>query len=951
MPRSTIKTTKKSEITEKSHENVIFIKGARVNNLKNLDLKIPKNKLVVVTGVSGSGKSSVIIDTLFAEGQRRYVESLSAYARQFLNRMKKPDIDFIHGLCPAIAIEQKVVGTNTRSTVGSLTEIYDFIRLLFSRVGHTYSPISGQEVKKHAVSDVVDFIFSHKEGDKGYIMVPIQKKYVDRTLADELNLLQQRGFARLFFENEAIRIDDFETKHTKLTKLKLPKIPELYILVDRFSVTMSDEENEKRIADSVGTAFQESGGECLVKMLEGSLVVFNNKFEMDGLEFPDPVPNLFNYNNPIGACPRCEGFGKTIGVDKDKVIPDKTLSVYDGAILAWKGEKSSEWLKPLLKFSAKFNFPVHAKIKDLTPAQQKLLWTGNEYFQGLNAFFGELEEAIYKIQNRVMLARFRGKTDCPDCDGGRLRKEAFYVKVQGYTFKDFMYTPVEELSAIFNGFKLPESEAKIAQRLLNEVTTRIGFLEDLGLGYLNLDRAANTLSGGETQRINLTRTLGSNLTSSMYLLDEPSIGLHPKDTAKMITVLERLRDLGNTVVVIEHEEEIMMKADQLIDIGPEAGVHGGTLVFQGKLSDAKGNESLTAQYLSGKKSIPVPVFRREGKHWVEIVDANLHNLQNLSCKFPLQAMTVITGVSGSGKTTLVKGILMPALESMLMYGGNWSTSLGSVEGDVKKIHQVEMVSQNPIGKSSRSNPVTYVKAYDDIRDLFAKQPLSKIRGYQPRHFSFNVDGGRCDSCKGEGEQIIEMQFLADVRLECEECQGQKFKKEILEIEYRGKNIHDILLMPVEEALEFFRGDQSRDAKAVYQKIRPLADVGLGYVQLGQSSSTLSGGEAQRVKLASFLNHESYNLKILFIFDEPTTGLHFHDISKLLIAMNGLIERGHTILVVEHNVELIKCADWVIDLGPGAGKHGGQLVAQGTPEEIIKNKKSEIGKFLSIKLKK
>lgn len=931
--------------------NEIFIKGARANNLKNVDLHIPKNKLVVVTGLSGSGKSSITMDTLYAEGQRRYVESLSSYARQFLGRMKKPDVDFIKGICPAIAIEQKVTSGNNRSTVGSMTEVYDFMRLLFARVGRTYSPISGNLVTRHTVTDVVDYIHSLGDGTKVQLMMPVPMKYHDRTMAQELKLLLQKGYTRIFHESELKNIEEFlEEKPIDLTKtLNEYASDEVRILIDRFVVKNDDEENRKRIADSVQTAFYESEGEAVVAPLgEGAkLVEFNNRFELDGMEFPDPTPQLFNYNNSFGACPKCEGYGKVMGIDENKVIPDSTKSVYEKAIACWRGDKFGLWLNAFLKVAHNFDFPVHEPYENLKKAQKKLLWKGNKYFRGIDDFFAELGEKTYKIQNRVMLARYRGRTECHVCDGARLRVEATYVKINGTSIADLINLPIDELGEFFNNIELNDYDKKIGKRLLLEITSRLNFMEDVGLGYLTLNRVSNTLSGGETQRINLTRTLGSNLTSSMYILDEPSVGLHPRDTARLVEVLRSLRDLGNTVIVVEHEEEIIKNADYLIDIGPEAGVHGGEVVFAGEYEKIHTDAatSLTTKYMNGSMEIQLPDMRRKPIRFIDLKGVRQHNLKNFDCKIPLNCLSVVSGVSGSGKTTLVKQILYPALKKH--FGEGMTVAAGAfngLEGDVDALTGVEMVSQSPIGKSSRSNPVTYVKAYDAIRDMMSKQQLSKIRGYKPKHFSFNVEGGRCENCKGEGETIVEMQFLADIKLECEDCKGRRFKSEVLEVRFKGKNIFDILSLTVDEAIEFFE-----DKKDVLQKIKPLQEVGLGYVALGQSSSTLSGGEAQRVKLASFLNRKGKSENIFFIFDEPTTGLHFHDIQKLLTALQALVEKGHTVLVVEHNMEVIKSGDWVIDLGPEGGKNGGNLLFQGTPEGLAMVEESYTGKFLQEKV--
>jgi excinuclease ABC subunit A len=960
-----IKTPVSSE-TKTDLQTGIFIKGARVNNLQNIDLNIPRNRLVVVTGVSGSGKSSITMDTLYAEGQRRYVESLSSYARQFLMRMKKPDIDYIKGICPAIAIEQKVTTGNNRSTVGSMTEIYDYLRLLYARIGKTYSPISGNLVKKHQVSDIIDFILSNSEGDKVLLYTVLPKKYKDRTLAQELKLLLQKGYTRIATpQGEMLQIEDFLADAKNKTDLAL-SIGELTdkdyrILIDRFVVKKDDLENTKRIADSVQTAFDESEGEAIIEILGSNIDStnnkqqkttnntkrFNNRFELDGMEFIEPAPQLFNYNNPFGACPVCEGYGKVMGIDADKVIPDQNQTVAGGAISCWKGEKSSEWLQDLLRVAAKFDFPVHKPYNELTKQQQKLLWTGNQYFHGITRFFSELEAQTYKIQNRVMLARYRGRTTCLNCDGARLRPEATYIKVSGKSINELVDIPIDQLATFFNSLQISESDTTIAKRLILEMQNRLKFMIEVGLPYLTLSRISATLSGGETQRINLTRTLSSNLTSSLYILDEPSVGLHPRDTERLVGVLKSLRNLGNTVVVVEHEEDVIKNADYLIDIGPQAGVHGGRVVFAGNFKEiyTTPGESLTAAYMNGSRSIPIPKHRRKATSFITIKGAKQHNLKNITATFPLNVMTVVTGVSGSGKTTLVKQILHPALLKNL--DQTYTTVPGlhdSLEGDLKRITQVEMINQSPIGKSSRSNPVTYVKAYDAIRALYAKQQLSKIRGYKDGHFSFNTDGGRCDTCKGEGEQVVEMQFLADVRLECEECKGKRFKSDTLEVEYKGKNIFEVLEMSIEDALDFFK-----DIKEIYTKIKPLNDVGLGYVKLGQSSSTLSGGEAQRVKLASFLVRENTKEHVFFIFDEPTTGLHFHDIQKLLDAMQALVEKGHTVLVVEHNMEVIKSADWVLDLGPDGGINGGHLVFSGTPEALTECKESITAPYLKEKL--
>lgn len=922
----------------------IYIKGARANNLKNVNLSIPKNQLVVVTGVSGSGKSSITMDTLFAEGQRRYVESLSSYARQFLMRMKKPDVDFIKGICPAIAIEQKVTTSNARSTVGSLTEIYDYLRLLYARVGTMISPISGREVKKHEVTDVVDFIHGFDDGTKVQLFIPFKTKY-DRTLEQELNLFLQKGYTRVAVNGELNRIEDLIG--TANFKELSQNDTIIRILIDRFAVKNGNKENQKRIADSVQTAFYESEGDCVVDILNQQVESFSNRFELDGMRFDEPKPLLFNYNNPFGACPKCEGYGRVIGIDADKVIPNKKLSVYEGTVAAWKGDSHNKWKNNFIEKAHKFDFPVHTPYRDLTEKEIKTLWKGNKHARGIDKFFAQIEEKAYKIQNRVLLARYRGKTTCPTCEGKRLRQMALYVDVGGKSIADLVRMPLDDLLDFFNELQLNEYNSTIAKRILLEIKNRLEFMLKVGLGYLTLDRLSGTLSGGETQRINLTRTLGSNLTSSMYLLDEPSIGLHPKDTNRLVEVLKSLRNMGNTVVVVEHEEDIIKNADYLVDMGPKAGIHGGEVVFAGNYKDIynEASESLTTKYMNGTMAIPVPTIRRKSSNFIEIKGARQHNLKDIDAKFPLNTLTVVTGVSGSGKTTLVKKILHPALQRHL--GENSKIKPGdfdSLEGSLTQITQIEMVNQSPIGRSSRSNPVTYVKAYDEIRKLFADQHFSLMNGFKPKHFSFNVDGGRCDTCKGSGEIIVEMQFLADVRLECEECKGRRFKESVLNVEYNGKNIDDVLRMSIDQGLEFFA-----DIKAIYKRLKPLQDVGLGYVQLGQASSTLSGGEAQRVKLASFLTKERVTEKILFIFDEPTTGLHFHDIQKLLDALNALVEKGHTVLVVEHNMEVIKSADWVIDLGPEGGVNGGHLVFMGTPEDMAKCEESHTGFYLREKL--
>ncbi len=926
----------------------IIIKRARVNNLKNLSVAIPRNKLVVVTGLSGSGKSSLAFDTLFAEGQRMYVESLSSYARQFLGRMEKPDVDYIRGVSPAIAIEQKVNTRNPRSTVGTSTEIYDYLKLLFARIGKTISPISGKEVKRDTVTDVIKFINDQKEGTRIMVAAPL-KLEKKRKIEEELNLLLSKGFARVLMNGEVKFIEELLNPTEETGKKKKTKIDgEFEILIDRAAVNAADEDLTFRLSDSVQTAFFEGNGDCLVYVEGKKKEQFSDRFELDGIMFTEPSVNLFGFNNPYGACQTCEGFGKVLGIDEDLVIPDKSLSVYENAIAPWRGEVMSNWARPLLKNGIKFDFPIHRAYSELTQKQRDLLWTGNEYFEGIDAFFKHLESKMHKIQYRVMLSRYRGRTTCPDCRGTRLRKDASYVKINDTSITDLVLLPIEEVYDYFQKLKLPEYDKKVSDRLTTEIKFRLEYLVKVGLGYLTLNRLTNTLSGGEYQRIKLATSLGSALVGSMYIMDEPSIGLHPKDTARMVEVLKSLRDLGNTVIVVEHEEEIMRAADQIIDIGPDAGSHGGNLVFQGTLKEmSKDVQSHTTDYLSGREGIAVPKLRRKAKDFVTISGARENNLKNLTVKFPLGILTVVTGVSGSGKSTLIKKILYPAVGRL---NGSVSETPGKydkLEGDFSKITQIEFVDQNPIGKSSRSNPISYVKAYDAIRQLYADQPLAVQRAYKPSHFSFNVEGGRCDNCEGEGEIKVEMQFMADIYLKCEVCQGKRFKQDVLEIEYNGKNIADVLDMTVEEGLTFFK-----EKKSIYEKIVPLNDVGLGYVKLGQSSNSLSGGEAQRVKLASFLGKNSSDSKdhILFIFDEPTTGLHFHDISKLLKAMNALVDEGHSVIVIEHNLEIIKCADWIIDLGPEGGeKKGGQLMFEGTPEEMVKKGKGYTAEFLKEKL--
>jgi excinuclease ABC subunit A len=918
--------------------NDILIKGARVHNLKNVTVTIPRNKLVVVTGVSGSGKSSLTIDTLFAEGQRRYAESLSAYARQFMQRMNKPDVDYIKGLCPAIAIEQKVITRTPRSTVGSMTEIYDYLRLLYARAGKTISPVSGREVKKDDVADVLKAIDDCKEGDKILILAAF-KNHANRDNKEELNILLQKGFSRLYSKGEILRIEDLlEAKTIKLAA-------KTFILVDRIVKKEFDEDDLHRLADSIGTAFYEGEGVMELEVNEKKKLPFSNKFELDGIQFEEPVPNLFSFNNPYGACPTCEGFSMILGIDPDLIIPDKRLSLYEGAVAPWKGEKLGEWKEAFIRAAKRFDFPIHKPIMDLTKEQLDDLWKGNSHANGINDFSKEVEQNLYKVQYRVLLSRYRGRTLCPECEGYRLRKEALYVKVGGRHIGELCEMPVCDLQVWFDQLKLSKFDEQVAKRILLEIHHRIKTLMDVGLGYLTLNRLANSLSGGESQRIQLTRSLGSNLTNSLYILDEPSIGLHSRDTERLIMVLKELRDLGNTVVVVEHDELMMREADHIIDMGPLASHLGGEVIAEGNYDEIVANpESLTGKYLSGKLSIDPPKSLRKWNRSITVEGASQNNLKNITVQFPLNILCAISGVSGSGKTTLIKQILYPALQKLKGEGTDKPGLFRGLKGDVDYIDQVEMVDQNPIGKSSRSNPVTYIKAYDEIRDLFAKQPLSKMRGFLPKHFSFNVDAGRCDTCKGEGEQVVEMQFLADVHLVCDVCHGKKFKEEVLDVKYQEKNIHDILEMSVDEAIGFFNQDKKQGAD-VAKRIQPLSDVGLGYVKLGQSSNTLSGGEAQRVKLASFLGKGKSQGHILFIFDEPTTGLHFNDIKKLLASFNALIEQGHSIFVIEHNTDVLKSADWIIDLGPEAGAEGGNLVFEGKPADLKKVKGSYTGKFL------
>ena len=929
------------EVDQLDPREYIIIKGARVHNLKNLSVAIPRNRLVVITGLSGSGKSSLAFDTLFAEGQRMYVESLSSYARQFLGRMEKPEVDYIRGISPAIAIEQRVNTRNPRSTVGTATEIYDYMKLLYARIGQTYSPISGKKVKKDSVSDVVDFVLKHMEGTRFSILFTFRPAE-DRTVEQELGIMRSKGFTRLRLRDSVVFIDEL------LESGPMPDPDELMVLVDRDKVVKGDENVQFRLADSVQTAFFEGHGDCIIEMEGAGQYHFSDRFEADGIRFEEPSVNLFSFNNPYGACRRCEGFGRILGIDPDLVIPDRNLSVYEGAIAPWRSDLMRNWLEPLLRNAAAMDFPIHRPVRELSEEQVQLLWGGNDFFDGINRFFEHIESKTHKIQYRVLLSRYRGRTICPECRGTRLRKDAGYIKIGGLSIMDLVLLPVDQVAGFFAGLELDDHQQAVARRILTEIRNRLDYLQQVGLGYLNLNRISSSLSGGEYQRIQLATSLGSALVGSMYILDEPSIGLHPRDTRRLIGVLQRLRDLGNTVIVVEHEEEIMRAADMIIDVGPDAGARGGELVFQGTAAQIKGNkETHTTRFLNGFEQIAVPSRRRQWRYALRIVGARENNLKDIDVEIPLGVMTVITGVSGSGKSTLVRRILYPALARLLDQGTDIPGHFTQFDGDVEKIAAVEYVDQNPIGKSSRSNPVTYIKAYDAIRQLYADQALSRSRGYKPAQFSFNVDGGRCEVCQGEGTVKIEMQFMADIYLTCEGCGGKRFKEEILDIKYREKTIAEVLELTVDEAIEFFSAQPG-----LVQKLLPLRDVGLGYVRLGQPSSTLSGGEAQRVKLASFLGkgkQEAFG-KTLFIFDEPTTGLHFHDIRVLLVAINALIDQGNSVLIIEHNMEVVKSADWIIDLGPEGGEKGGELVFSGTPEEMIGLRENHTAKYLREKMK-
>ena len=934
---------KKSELYSENIE----IKGAKEHNLKNIDITVERDKFTVITGLSGSGKSSLAFDTLYAEGQRRYVESLSSYARQFLGRLHKPEVEYIKGIPPAIAVEQKVNTSNPRSTVGTSTEIYDYLKLLFARIGETFSPKSGKKVKRHSVTDVSNFLLSFPESTKAIILAPIHV-ISNRTCLEQLQVLLKQGFSRVEFDEKIEKIDEL----IKNESLKKPK--SAFIVIDRISVS-NDDDTIGRIGDSVQTAFYEGTGECLIKVFTKNELIkesFSNRFEADGIKFEIPTVHTFSFNNPLGACPVCEGFGKTMGIDEDLVIPNKTLSIYEEAVACWKGEKMSWYKDQFINVAHKFDFPVHKPYRQLSPKQKEVLWEGNEYYNGLYSFFKMIEKKSRKIQYRVMLSRYRGKTTCYHCKGTRLKKEASYVKINKKSISDLVNISIVELKAFFESIKLSEHQLKTGERLLAEIKNRIQYLDDVGLSYLTLNRLSSTLSGGESQRINLSSALGSSLVVSLYILDEASIGLHSKDTGLLIKVLKQLRDIGNTVIVVEHDEEIIKKSDRIIDIGPFAGTEGGEIVFEGTYNEILKNEdtqnnSLTVKYLKGKMSVPLPEKRRISNNYIKLTGASHNNLKAIDVSFPLNVMTVVTGVSGSGKSSLVRDILFLALSREINDYGKKPGSYASIEGDLKLIDEIEFVNQNPIGKSSRSNPVTYIKAFDEIRKLFAIQQNAKINGFKPGHFSFNVDGGRCETCRGEGEIRIEMQFMADVHLECEECKGKRFKDEVLDVEYKAKNIYDILELTVDEAYIFF--SENNETKKISDLIRPLADVGLGYVKLGQSSNTLSGGESQRIKLASFLSKEKSFKKTMFIFDEPTTGLHFHDINKLLKSFNALLDRGHTIVIIEHNLEVIKSADYIIDLGPEGGDKGGYLLFEGSPEDLVNCKESYTAKYLKEKL--
>lgn len=932
------------DITQANAKNNIIIKGAKIHNLKNINIAIPRNKLVVITGVSGSGKSSLAFDTLYAEGQRRYVESLSSYARQFLGRMSKPEVEYIKGIAPAIAIEQKVNTKNPRSTVGTSTEIYEYLKLLFARIGKTISPISGEVVQRDSVSDVVNYISTLPEGTKAMIMCPFIVKN-NRNISEQLSVLLQQGFSRILIKGETLRIDN-------AIKLNLKDNDDIKIIIDRI-ISKTDKDTLNRVADSVQTAFFEGNDYCEVISYQNPEPIskhFSAHFEKDMIKFEEPSVNFFSFNNPYGACKKCEGYGSVVGIDEDLVIPDKNKSIYEGAIACWRSEKMSKWKNMLVMNAENFNFPIHRPYQELNEEQKNILWKGNKYFQGLDEFFKHLEKKSYKIQYRVMLSRYRGKTTCPACKGTRLRQDASFVKIDNKSIVDIILMSIKEAYQFFSNITLNDTDSKVAERLLKEITTRLRILTEVGLDYLTLNRLSNTLSGGESQRINLATSLGSSLVGSMYILDEPSIGLHPRDTMQLVKVLEHLRDLGNTVIVVEHEEEIIKAADEIIDIGPYAGSNGGELVFQGTFEELQNNtNNLTAQYLTEKITIPIPEKRRRWNDYIEVHGCTENNLKNIDVKFPLNTITVVTGVSGSGKTSLVKNILYPAIKKIHGGYGEKTGKFTRLSGEYNNIAFIEMIDQNPIGKSSRSNPATYLKVYDDIRELFASQALSKLRGYKPGYFSFNVPGGRCEECQGEGVVKIEMQFMADIYLTCEECKGQRFKEEVLEVKYNKKNIADILDMTIDDAIIFFNKNKDSINKRILQKLQPLADVGMGYVKMGQSANTLSGGEAQRIKLAFFLSKGNTSNKGLFIFDEPTTGLHFHDINKLLKSFNALVTAGHSIIIIEHNPEVIKSADWIIDIGPNGGNEGGEIIFEGIPEDLIHCKNSHTAKYLKHKI--
>jgi excinuclease ABC subunit A len=930
---------KSIEFNKIDPKKFITIKGATLHNLKNIDVVIPKNQLVVITGVSGSGKSSLAFDTLFAEGQRRYIESLSSYARQFLGKLDKPQVEYIKGISPAIAIQQKVISNNPRSTVGTVTEIYEYIKLLFARIGRTYSPISGKEVKKDEVSTVIDFIKTLEKDQKLLLYCPLPFN-AERSFKENLQSLSDQGFIRLKINEQIVEISDLLSYNYENNATE-----NHFLLIERI-VVRHEEDFYHRLSDSVQTCFYEGNGTCLIENQKNKeILTFNNRFEMDGMDFNQPNVHFFSFNNPYGSCPICEGYGSVMGIDEDLVIPNKNLSVYEEAVVAWKGEKMSQWKEEFIKIAQKIDFPIHKPYADLSKKQIDLLWKPTKYFEGLNGFFLMLEQNSYKIQYRVMLSRYRGKTKCPECSGTRLRKETNFVKINEKCLSDLVELPIDELIIFFKELKLNETEKTIAKRLLIEINNRIEFLLQVGLGYLTLNRSSNTLSGGESQRINLATSLGSSLVGSMYILDEPSIGLHSRDTDRLIGVLKKLRDLGNTVIVVEHDEEMIRAADHIIDIGPYAGSEGGEVVFTGNFSDLTKSKTLTANYFHNKFEIPLPTKTRKAKHFLSLKGIRHHNLKNLDVNFPLNVLTVVTGVSGSGKSSLLKDILVPIISTKLGQPKKYG-SIKEISGDFDKIKQLELIDQNPIGKSSRSNPVTYVKVYDDIRDLFAKQPLSKSMNYLAKHFSFNVEGGRCEQCKGDGIITVEMQFLADVELICESCNGKRFKKEILDVSFCGKNISDILEMRVDEAIQFFL---ENNQPKIVDKMQPLKEVGLNYLKLGQSSNTLSGGESQRIKLASYLKKGTNEEPTLFVFDEPSTGLHFYDIKKLVKSFNALIEKGHTVVVIEHHLDIIKCADWIIDLGPEGGKNGGKIIATGSPKEIVANKKGYTAAFLKEKL--